>query len=229
VAIVIGVGVVAAIALLAWLSWKKEQERIRALQALAAELGLSFDAGEDHGLGGRYPQFEVFRSGRAQVASNTLRGSLELSGRSCTLLAGDFRYKVTTGSGSKRRTSTRRFSYLLLHPPWQSPPLLIRREGLFDKLKGALGFADIAFESTEFSRRFWVKSTDERFARDVLHPRMMEFLLAAQPPTVDIEGGVVCLVDGTRRWQPDEFRRQIAFARDFCNQWPQHLVKDARA
>jgi hypothetical protein len=226
VAIVLGVLVVAAIAFFAFLSWQAEQARLRALQALAAELGLRFDAGEDHGHDDEYPQFELFRRGHSQVATNTLHGRVQLFDRPCTVVAGDFRYKVTSGSGKSRRTRTCRFSYLIVHPPWPTPALLIRPEGLFDRVKGVFGFDDIDFESDEFSRRFWVKSSDKRFAYDVLHPRMMEFLLAAQPPMLDIEGGALCLADGQRRWEPTDFRRQLAFARGFCERWPRHLLKD---
>ena len=62
----------------------------------------------------------------------------------------------------------------------QLPDLFIRREGIFDSVKRAFGFDDIDFESAEFSKRFFVKSSDKRFAYDVIHPKMMEFLLATR-------------------------------------------------
>ena len=110
---------------------------------------------------------------------------------------GDFTYKVTTSSGKSTTTTTYRFSYLILHMPWSGvPDLLIRREGMFDKIAGVLGFDDIDFESAQFSRRFHVSSTDKRFAYDVIDPRMMEFLLKGDPPTVDIENTRCCISDG---------------------------------
>ena len=208
----------------AWLAHKAAAERRRALAELAARHGLAFDPHEDDGHDDEYAQFEIFRRGHSRVAKNTLSGRLELFGRPCALRAGDFRYRVTRNSGKSRRTSTYRFSYLIVHPPWQTPPLLIRREGVFDKLASAFGFDDIDFESDEFSRRFYVKSTDKRFAYDVLHPRMMEFLLAEPPPMLDLEGGALCVSDGERRWDPAGFERQIAFVRKFCELWPRHLL-----
>ena len=115
---------------------------------------------------------------------------------------------------------------MIVHPPWDTPPLLIRPEGIFDKIKSVIGFDDIDFESAEFSRKFYVKSTDKRFAYDVLHPRMMEFLLAEMPPLIDIEDGALCLSDGRRRWDPDRFRKEMAFIEGFCSQWPRHLLKE---
>ena len=53
-------------------------------------------------------------------------------------------------------------------------------EGLFDKLAGFVGFADINFESEEFSKRFHVKSDDKQFAYALIHPQMMEWLQPQQ-------------------------------------------------
>ena len=112
-----------------------------------------------------------------------------------------------------------------MHLPFgMTPDLLIRPEGLFDKIKGAFGFDDIDFESEEFSRRFHVKSSDRRFAYDVLHPRMMEFLLAVRPVMIDIERGRCCLSDGGRCWKPEGFASRIAFLREFFDRWPDHLT-----
>ncbi len=218
--------VIAAIAT-AIVSWRAQNARREALQKLARELGLDFHSGDDHHHDEAYRQFSIFRRGRRRVAQNTLRGSIQLFDRPCRMRCGDFRYEVD--SGNDGGTTTHRFSYLIVHPPWATPSLLIRREGLFDKLKGALGFEDIDFESEEFSSKYFVQASDKRFAYDVLHPRMMELLLAKNPPRIDIEGGALCLSEGNRRWEPAEFRRQLAFLDAFCERWPRHLVQDLEA
>lgn len=220
-ALVAAVAIAAAI-----LAWKAEQKRRAELAALAQELGLRCDPGDDSDHDDHYAQFAIFRRGHSRVAQNTMRGALTLFGRPCPLVLGDFRYKVTRSNGKSSSTTTYRFSYLIVHPPWPSPTLLVRPEGLFDKLKGAFGFDDIDFESIEFSKRFYVQSDDKRFAYDVLHARMMEFLLAEQPPMLDLEGGALCISDGQRRWDAAGFRERIAFVRRFCELWPRHLVKD---
>jgi hypothetical protein len=221
--VIVAIALVATIAYMSWLAEKKRQE---ALAGLAQELDLRFDPGLDHGHDDEYEQFEIFRRGHSRVARNTLHGFVTLFDQGCHLVAGDYRYKVTSGSGKNRSTRTYKFSYLIVHPPWDTPPLLIRPEGMFDKIKGAFGFDDIDFESAEFSRKFYVKSDDKRFAYDVLHPRMMELLLATRPPMIDIEAGAICLSDGSRRWQPEQFKQQIKFLGQFCEQWPRHLVKE---
>ena len=51
------------------------------------------------------------------------------------------------GKPPVRTTRTHRFSYLIVHLPFSGlPDLLIRPEGVFDKMAGAFGFDDIDFE-----------------------------------------------------------------------------------
>ena len=210
----------------AWFSWKAEQARTQALGELAARLGLSFDPRQNSHHDERFAQFEIFRRGHSRVAKNTLSGTLPMFGVDCGVRCGDFRYKITSSNGKSSSTRTYRFSYLIVHLPWATPPLLIRPEGVFDKIAAAFGFDDIDFESAEFSRAFLVKSSDKRFAYDVLHPRMMEFLLADRPPMIDIEAGAVCVSDGGRRWSPEEFVSRLDFVRRFADLWPKHLLVD---
>ncbi len=140
---------------------------------------------------------------------------------------GDFVYKVTRRSGKTTTTHTYRFSYLIVHLPFgRVPDLLIRREGVFDKIAGAFGFDDIDFESSEFSRKFHIKSPDKRFAYDVCHPRMMEYLLQTSPPAIDIENGRCCISDGSRRWEPPQFKATLSWVRTFFDHWPEHVTAE---
>ncbi len=54
------------------------------------------------------------------------------------------------------------------------PELQIEREGVLDRVAGALGFDDIDFESDEFNRTYAVHCQDRRFAMALIDPRMME-------------------------------------------------------
>ena len=138
---------------------------------------------------------------------------------------GDFVYKITRNTGKSRSTRTYRFSYLIVHLPFGDvPDLLIRREGLWDKLTDAFGFDDIDFESVEFSRRFHVASSDKKFAYAVIHPGMMEFMLSSDATAVDIEHGRCCLSDGRKRWDPARFEQTINWVRQFFELWPAHVM-----
>jgi len=218
------IAVIVVVAIGGYFAWRQEQKRREELAALAQRMSLRINFGNDPDHDDHYAWFEIFRRGHSRAAQNTMTGQVELFGRRCQLRMGDFRYKVTSSSGKSTSTTTYRFSYLIVHPPWPTPALLIRPEGVFDKLAGAFGFDDIDFESVEFSKRFYVKSADKRFAYDVIHPRMMEFLLAERPPMIDIENGALCLSDGSRRWSPDQYESHVAFVRRFCELWPRHLL-----
>jgi hypothetical protein len=132
---------------------------------------------------------------------------------------------MTSRSGKSRRTTTHEFSYVIVDLPYERlPTLFIRREGIFDAVAGAFGFDDIDFESAEFSKRFHVKSDDKRFAYDVIHPAMIEFLLAGDAPMIDVEESKCCLSDGRRKWSTVEFRKNLLWAEQFFALWPKHLV-----
>ncbi len=175
-----------------------------------------------------YARHDLFRRGHSRRAYNTLMGNVEIDGATYEGVMGDFKYKTThTDSKGNRQTSTHKFSYLILDVPYHGvPDLLIRREGMFDKLAGMIGFDDIDFESAEFSRRFHVKSPDRRFAYDVITPTMMEFLLAGNAPAVDIEDGRCCMSDGQSKWEIEEFRSRLAWLCAFFDLWPEHVRVD---
>lgn len=220
--VVVGVTLAIVFGYLAHQAAKKRREE---LAALAGELGFAFDPASDPSFDDRNAQFAVFRQGHSRAAYNTLTGSLSVDGRAYPATMGDYTYKVTQTTGKTTTTVTYRLSYLIVDLPFAgAPDLLIRREHLFDKLAGAIGFDDIDFESSEFSRAFHVKSPDRKFAYDVIHPRMMEFLLSSQPPTIDIRSGRLCLTNGTRCWKPPEFRERLGWLGAFFDLWPDYLT-----
>lgn len=220
--LVVGILVLAIVAVV--FGHLAEKRRREELAAFAGEIGWRFDPSRRSN-DPLLARFEQFRRGHSRRAFNTLNGTLDARGLECDAQAGDFLYKQTSGSGKNRRTTTYRFSYLVLDLPFRAvPDLVIRREGMFDKLTSVLGFDDIDFESDEFSRKFFVQSRDRKFAYDLIDPRMMEFLLAKSPPRIELEAGFLCLTDGSSRWDPHQFGVQLDTARDFLGRWPDHLV-----
>ena len=218
--------VIAALAGVAiYFSHLAAKKRREALSTLAGELGWQFDPDRNTHHDNEYAHFEVFRRGHSRAAYNTLEGSIEVDKRAFGAKMGDFTYKVTRHTNKGSRTTTYRFSYLIMHLPFREiPDLMIRQEGIFDKLAGAIGFDDIDFESAEFSRKFYVKSTDKKFAYDVIHPRMMEFLLDTPAQAVSIENGRCCVTDGRSKWKPEEFRPMLNWLMEFFDHWPDHLT-----
>jgi hypothetical protein len=209
----------------AYYSHQRALQRQQELAAFAAELGWQFDPEKDRSHDDQYPQFSAFTQGHSRYAYNTFLGSIDVVGRAFPVKMGDYHYQETsTDSKGKSTTHTYTFSYLIVRLPYHGlPDLFIRREGIFDAVKRAFGFDDIDFESAEFSKRFYVKSSDKRFAYDVIHPAMMEYMLANEPPTIEIAGDCCCLAN-RYDWSPADFRRFLETARRFFELWPKHLT-----
>jgi hypothetical protein len=150
----------------AFYSHQRALQRQQELAAFAAQLGWRFDPEKDRSHDDQYPQFGVFKQGHSRYAYNTFLGSIEVDGRAFPVKMGDYHYQETsTDSKGKSSTRTYTFSYLIVRLPYHGlPDLFIRREGIFDAVKRAFGFDDIDFESAEFSKRFFVKCSDKRFA-----------------------------------------------------------------
>lgn len=227
VGIIVVIGLVIALAIY---SAKKERERMESLLAMCRELGWTFDASRVTGFDSQHSQFSCFKQGHSRAAYNLMRGVVGIDQRPYGVTAGDYTYKVTTSNGKTTTTTTYNFSFLLVHTPFPGvPDLFVRRENLFDKIAGAVGFDDIDFESAEFSKRFFVKSSDRKFAFAVIHPRMMEFMMAGDPPPIELRGGDVCFHSGTGRWDAAKFRAQLGFAVQFFDLWPDYLQQDLAA
>ena len=86
------------------------------------------------------------------------------------------------------------------------PDMIISHESRESRLAEALGESHIAFESVDFSRAFCVRSSNKKFAYDVCHPKMMEYLLANQDLTVEISRtGLAVLFEDWLRPEKVEF------------------------
>lgn len=222
---------VVVVVFFAWLSWKQERERTVALGLLAQRLKWTFAGDEKDGdFDGRYAQFGCFQRGHSRYAHNQIRGTIAALGREVQAQAGDYHYKITRSNGKSSSTTTYRFSYFLVKLPFgpSLPSLALRSEGFMDKIAGAIGFDDIDFESAEFSRRYHVSGSDRKFAYDVIHPRMIDWMLDAAPPAFEVTHGVLLVVGG-ERWSPDEFEGALGWTEAFLSRWPDYLVKDIEA
>lgn len=233
--VLIGAGLIALVVWAAIEAEKRRKLRIAALDAFAASLGLSFNPGRDPDHDEKYDHFELFRRGFDRAAYNTIFGTITLGDARVELNAGDFTYKTretyTTTVNGKSQTRTRivkhHFSYFITELPYITmPDLLIRREGFLDKIASAFGKSDIDFESAEFSRKYYVRCESRKFAYDIVHPRMMEFLLATSPGLIDIERGRICLSDGSRVWDAPRFTGAFEWTKQFLDLWPDFVVKD---
>lgn len=220
--VLFGILVFALVAVAAIYAHLQEKKRTTELEAFAARMGLSFSPRKDSSADERFARFGLFKRGHSRKAWNIMRGTVTLGEYDVEVESGDFRYTVGTGKDQR----TYKFSYLVgSNPIGACPETIVRKEGVFDQLKGVLGFDDIDFESDEFSRRYHVSSDEKRFAYDLIDQRMMEFLMATSPPAFELDGHLICVSDGKARWQAEDLQRWFDWLGGFLEHWPNHVVR----
>ena len=91
-------------------------------------------------------------------------------------------YTTETSTDAQGHSSSREVSHtygvVALTVGVAFPPLEVAPEGFVSRIVGRLTDHDIDLESEDFNRAFTVSCPDRKFASDILHPRMMEFLLS---------------------------------------------------
>ncbi|MGH3877595.1 MAG: DUF3137 domain-containing protein [Actinophytocola sp.] len=169
--VILGLAVVAAVF---YFQHKAHQKKVAEFTAFAAKRGWRYTE-RDRSLIDRF-RGDPFGRGHGRDAKHALRG--EHRGRQ--VLAFEYSYKETEGSGDDRRTTTYRHTVVSLSLPAARPTLQVGREGFGRKLLGFVGVRDLQLESEQFNEAFHIKADDDKFAYDVLHPRMMEWMLSDQ-------------------------------------------------
>jgi hypothetical protein len=206
---------VAFAVMLVLLAVRTAAKRRAELLALSAELGLTFAEGDPFDIPDSYKRFDWLTEGENQKACNVLYGQIGSLG----VKAFDYSYET---EDSDDHHTTHSFSAIIVDTNAVFPTLLIRPEGLFDRVAGTLGFNDTDFESDEFSRRFYVSSDNKKFAYDVVHPLMMDFLIADPVWQVQMLGPGLMVYKGGS-FSSDEFRQGIKFVQAFVDHIPEYL------
>jgi hypothetical protein len=102
----------------------------------------------------------------------------------------------------KHRTSFRRFSCALVEAPVPAvfPPLRISPEGVLSRMADHVGFRDIELESAEFNARYQIRSSERRFAYELIDARMMRWLLSiSRPMSFEVVGRWILAYHGRVR------------------------------
>lgn len=166
------------------------RKRREGMAALASRLGLSFSTGENYSLPDQYNFLSHMNEGSNRYAFNILSGRYNQN----ELVAFDYHYETYTYDKNGRHTNHYYLSFLILTLPANFPQLKISHEGLLSKVAQAFGYDDIDFESAEFSKTFCVRSPDKKFAYDVCHARMIEYLLANPDISLEINSYALAMV-----------------------------------
>jgi hypothetical protein len=202
---VLGVGLVVALAVR---GHRRERMRSEALRSLAADHGWTYAERDDawceafDGL--------PFGTGHNRQARNVVTGSHR--GRSLVLF--DYVYYTTeTDRDAQGNTRTREVPHahavVGIGVGADVPRLSVAPEGFFGRAIGKLLGNDIELESEEFNRAFRVRSDDRRFAYDVLHPRLMEYLLTVRETSWRTTNATL-VTTSPGRHRPEDVEARIA-------------------
>ena len=191
-------------------------QRRKLLAGWAQQKGWSFREGKSRDVDDRYPFFKCLHRGHSRYGHNFVHGRHGPH----DVMAFDYHY--VTGHGKNRQTH--RMSAAILTSPVPLKPLVIRPEGLLDKLGDMFGFDDIDFESAEFSRKFCVLADDRRWAYDVLHPRAMELLLQSSRHRIQFAGHEA-IIWRSKRYDPAGFESAIDLLSQLLGMLPEYVVQ----
>ena len=162
------------------LNRRRKESRKRELAGWAFSRNLNFIDANDEEMEDRYPHFKCLQQGKHRYAYNIIEGNID----NRMICAFDYHYETSDG----KNTQDHYFSAVILDAGLFLKPLFIRDENFLDKVADFFGFDDIDFESSEFSRKFYVKAPDRKWAYDVLHQETMEFLLDSPRFTLEFHG-----------------------------------------
>ena len=195
--------------------------RRKELAAFAQAKGLWFSEARTYDLDDQFPTFACLRKGSNRYAYNMMGGTWNARQVKCF----DYHYEThSTDSKGRRQTHHHHFSGAILASPVPLEPLFIRPEGFFDRITEFFGADDIDFESAEFSRKFFVKAPDKKWAYDVIHARTMEFLLACPKFNIQFDRSCV-LVYRERTFAVSDFEPAVETAAGILERLPEYLVR----
>lgn len=216
--IVAGVALMAALfGALLWWSWAVAKKRREAMAAWAAERGWTWVAEDDRWR--NQWNGSPFNQGHSRHARNVLTGSYDQ--RPC--VAFDYEYSETsTSSDGKSSTSTYHFSVVAIRSAAPLVDLSVAPEGFVTRFLGNLTNSDIDFEWEEFNRAFHVTSAGRKFANDVIHQQMMEYLMQHPKVAWSFRDGWL-LVITSRPHELTEIDTKLAFADGVLDRIPRFV------
>lgn len=195
VLLVIGVIALVVLAGVGWYLYEKK--RREALISLANANGWAIDERDDRWCSA----FEgaPFNIGHNRKAKNVMSGQHD--GR--PFVGFDYVYYTTEwdtdSNGNRRKKEVAHwYSVLGLEIGASVPRLEVTPEGFFGRAVGKLLNNDIELESEEFNRAFTVSSPDRKFASDMLHPRLMEYLLTVRTVAWRTSNGWLLTIENGR-------------------------------
>ena len=209
--------ILVAIVGLLFAAWQAHKRR-QMWEQVASQYGLRYNARDPFNILDTY-DFALFHQGHSRKVYNCLYGNYQ------DLPVKLFDYKYNTGSGKSE--TTHHLSAVLAEVNIYCPYLFIRPENFMDRVSEFLGFDDIDFDYEQFNRSFHVKGEDKKFAYDICHSGMMEFLLAHNSTSWELRGRNLLLYSRKMGgFDPEEVAICLKAMCGFIERVPQYLLKE---
>lgn len=204
------------------MSRRRQRERDEALAGWAQGRRLGFRREASASLDARYPQFACLQVGDRRRTKRLMEG--EADGRRVRCFDHHYRTKRTVtehsggGRGQPRSTRTRtvyehhRFSAVVVETDFPLPRLLVRPEGMADRVSSFFGRNDLDFESAAFSRRYHVSADEPKWAYDVLDARTLQRLMDLPDHTLEMGGSALLVLRRQATLGPSGFDDALAAA-----------------
>lgn len=167
----------------------------------------------DPALVGRFAQ-APFGRGSGRTASNVILGTHD--GRPFTA----FDYRYTTSNGDSNTTHT--YSVLALHLGLHAPAVAVGPANAMSRLWDKLAKSDVSVGDPAFDHAFVVKSPLPEFARDVLHPGIIEVLWHHPTLTWRFEADSM-IVFRSGEHSPPEIEATLHFMDAVLDRIPEHV------
>jgi hypothetical protein len=187
---------------------------------LAAKYGMRYNAYDPYDIPEKF-EFALFKEGHSREACNCLDGIYQ----ELPVILFDYSYKI----GSGKSQTAHELSALLARLSIPCRKLIIRPETMIDRIANFLGLGDIQFEYEQFNRTFDVQSEDKKFAYDVCHPAMMEFMLKYPTMTWELQGQHLLLYSADVEFDAESAPRCLEIAIGFAKRIPQYMQVEERA
>lgn len=143
----------------------------------------------------------------------------------------DYQYTVSSGTGDNRSSRTYRQTCAVYAVPFASPGFVLSRQGFLDRIAVSFGGRDVQIGHPEFDERYRVKCQDEAFARAVLDPRFVDFLMRegrGGEIGVELAGNHVLVATG-EELPVDQFDELLAYGHRLIGHLPSWLAERAGA
>lgn len=189
------------------------------MKQIASQLGFIYERYDRSDRAYRNYNLELFQRSHDSEAYNIITG--DKFGNRIELF--DYLYTINV-TGPETYKETHKCSICLIITKHNFKNLLIRPEDLSDKIASAVGFQDINFESKEFNRRFRIQASDKKFAYDIIHPQMIEFLLSKKGvPYIEMRDNLLMFY-AECEIKPAQYISLFNFAWDFYLKIPQYIL-----